>query len=367
MPEMDPSPGPSLGYCDDFDFTREWNPRLLPLPTRLILPKVHSYGGLIAIRLCLGLCEGGLLPGMTTRVSAAVGDRITSYEHLGLLATAITKMEGVGGLAGWRWIYVNSIGSILILEGLATVVASLIAAYILPADIESASFFTDEERSFALKRLRKGDVTISDGALTAEKDVAEVTMGHLPAVANAPDDIDGTERFELGEVVRGLVDIQTWLTGFAYFGLIVSLYSYSLFLPTIVSGLGYSGGAAQLHTVPPYIPAVALTVIVAVLSDRLRWRGPFILICLPLAAIGYILAITAKTNGTRYIAVFFMAAGVSILPNNGSGHYKKATTTALQLAIANAGTGSGFIATFAYTQGQYIFDNKDINFVYQEL
>jgi len=28
----------------------------------------------------------------------------------------------------------------------------------------------------------------------------------------------------------GVTEIQVWLTGFAYFGLIVSLYSYSLFL-----------------------------------------------------------------------------------------------------------------------------------------
>lgn len=38
--------------------------------------------------------------------------------------------------------------------------------------------------------------------------------------------------------------------------------------------------------VPPYVPATFLTVVVAVASDRLKWRGPFILICLPLAAIG---------------------------------------------------------------------------------
>ena len=29
--------------------------------------------------------------------------------------------------------------------------------------------------------------------------------------------------------------------------------------PTIIAGLGFSGGAAQLHTVPPYVPAVVLT------------------------------------------------------------------------------------------------------------
>ena len=96
---------------------------------------------------------------------------------------------------------------------------------------------------------------------------------------------------------------------------------------------------------------------------------------------GYLLAITADNNRTRYIAVFLMAAGVfvlfryfleltrwnqfsatqphhvfcrfrsmfiftsatdgncysSILPNNSSGYYKKASTTALQIVIANSG------------------------------
>lgn len=59
----------------------------------------------------------------------------------GLLATGIEKMDGVGGLAGWRWIF--------ILEGLITVLFAVIAALFLPADIGSASFFTEEEREFA--------------------------------------------------------------------------------------------------------------------------------------------------------------------------------------------------------------------------
>jgi len=147
------------------------------------------------------------------------------------------------------------------------------------------------------------------------------------------------------------------VTGVAYGGLIVSLYSFSLFLPTIVAGLGFTGKAAQLHTVPPYVPATVLTVVVAFLSDRLKWRGPFILICLPFSIAGYILAIVATNNAQRYGAVFLIAAGIypsgpailSILPNNGSGYYKRATTTALQLAVANAG---GFIATNIYTTDQ---------------
>ena len=66
---------------------------------------------------------------------------IHSYYSVGLLATAIIKMDGVGGLAGWRWIF--------ILEGIATVLIALISAVFLPADIETAKFFTEEERAFA--------------------------------------------------------------------------------------------------------------------------------------------------------------------------------------------------------------------------
>ncbi|KAF8974760.1 MFS transporter [Flammula alnicola] len=335
---------------------------------------VENFSGLVAIRIFLGLCEGGLLPGiilylstiykrheLQLRVGVFYASASLSGAFGGLLATVILKMDGVGGLAGWRWIY--------ILEGLATIICSIIAAYFLPETLAAASFFTEEERAFAIRRFELDGNTLARESspetpsptktiddVKGESDM-QVEHADVAKSLQALQKLQEEERFEWREVVRGLTDIQAWLTGFGYFGLLVSLYSYSLFLPTIVAGLGYTGSAAQLHTVPPYVPAAVLTVVIAFLSDRLKWRGPFILICLPFAIIGYILAITAENNRTRYIAVFFMATGVypsapsilSILPNNSSGHYKRATTTALQLAIANAG---GFVATFAYTPDQ---------------
>ena len=50
-------------------------------------------------------------------------------------------MDGIGGLAGWRWIF--------ILEGIATVFVALISTRLLPADLSSARFFTEEERAFS--------------------------------------------------------------------------------------------------------------------------------------------------------------------------------------------------------------------------
>ncbi|KDQ64484.1 hypothetical protein JAAARDRAFT_683874 [Jaapia argillacea MUCL 33604] len=317
---------------------------------------VNSFGSLVAVRFILGLLEGGLLPGiilylstiykrheLQLRVGIFYASASLSGAFGGILATGIVRMSGLAGLAGWRYIF--------ILEGIATVICGIIAMIFLPANIQSATFLTEEERSFAPPQIHSD----ADFEKKAEQETVEVT-DRCTSGALAEEE-EEEEIFEWREVIRGVTDVQVWLTAFAYLGLIVSLYSYSLFLPTIVAGLGYSGASAQIHTVPPYVPAVVLTVVVAYLSDRLKWRGPLILICLPLAIIGYIVAITTKTNTGRYAAVFLMAAGVypsgpcilTILPNNSSGHYKKATTTALQLAVANTG---GFIATFAYTADQ---------------
>ena len=50
----------------------------------------------------------------------------------------------------------------------------------------------------------------------------------------------------------------------------------------------------NLAPVPPYVPATFLTVVVAVASDKLKWRGPFILMFLPIAIAGKFLPTTAS-------------------------------------------------------------------------
>ncbi|KAJ7180067.1 MFS transporter [Mycena crocata] len=304
---------------------------------------VDNFGGLVALRMSLGLCEGGLLPGiilylstvykpheLQLRVGIFYASASLSGAFGGLLATAILNMDGIGNLAG-----------------LATVVSAIIAAYFLPESIAGANFLTEEEKEFALGRFHQVEALTSSTTVSpvvhSDAEKSDVYVTESPSPETKPIRMMD-EQFEWGEVIRGLTDFQAWVTGIAYLGLIVSLYSFSLFLPTIVAGLNYSGKQAQL-------------LVVAVLSDRLRWRGPFILICLPVAIAGYILAIAATTNAQRYGAVFMIASGVypsgpailSILPNNGSGYYKRATTTALQLAVANSG---GFIATNIYTVDQ---------------
>ncbi|KAH9938279.1 MFS general substrate transporter [Fomitopsis serialis] len=352
---------------------------------------VQDYSGLIAIRFFLGFCEGGLLPGiilylstiykrheLQTRVGIFYASASLSGAFGGLLATGIEKMDGIGGLAGWRWIF--------ILEGLITILFAVIAAVFLPADIGSAKFFTEEERDFALNRFREenniaASAPLSEpaqrinvaGAQLEKVDEVQVETLTTHSIAQSVNQED--EQFEWLEVVRGIKEPQVWMSALSYLGIIISLYSFSLFLPTIVAGLGYSGGQAQLtlylhmsllQSLQSWSQSQAIASAYAVhsfycsfpLQLPVRDRPHCSLISrFSASPIGYILAIVAKNNTQRYAAVFLIASGIypcgpcilSILPNNTAGHYKKATAVALQLAVANTG---GFVATFVYTNSQ---------------
>ncbi|KIJ56776.1 hypothetical protein M422DRAFT_22923 [Sphaerobolus stellatus SS14] len=334
---------------------------------------VQNLGGLIAIRLFLGVCEGGLLPGLilylsglykreelTLRIGVFYASASLSGAFGGLLASVITKMDGIGGLAGWRWIF--------IIEGLATVVVAGFTARLLPSDIQTAIFLTEQERAFALRRLKLShsfeySVTEEIDHLRStppagnylkenEEDLKLEIQPSLENISSVEEEV-----FEWREVRRGIFSIQAWLIGLSAMCNLITLLSFSLFLPTILTGLGFKGTEVQLRSVPPYIPAVFLIILVALLSDRFSLRGPAVMLCCPISLIGYIMILIAKTNAIRYIAVFFIAAGIypvappllALIANNSSGHYKRATTTALQAMLGNC---AGFIATFIYTSDQ---------------
>ena len=91
-------------------------------------------------------------------------------------------------------------------------------------------------------------------------------------------------------------------------------------------------------------------VLIAFISDRLRLRGVVMLFTLPIAIVGYAVIANVASAQVRFGMTCLMAIGMySSVPcvlvwnsNNSAGHYKRATTSALQLAIANCG---GFVAS----------------------
>ncbi|KAH8433580.1 putative MFS transporter [Aspergillus melleus] len=298
---------------------------------------VKNFGDFVAVRALLGAAEGGLLPGMVLYLSSFYrrGDlalRIGLFYTAaslsgafgGLLARGLAEIGPRGGLEGWRWI--------MIIEGLLTFVCGGLSYFGLPNSVETASFLTPEERLVARQRLNLDSPTVSEGSQT-----------------------DGQETMRWSEVRRGVFDLQMWLSATAYFAILSGLYSFGLFLPTIIDESGFATDAnqVQLWTVIPYAVAAILTVAVSFLSDRLKLRGTLMLFTLPIAIAGYGAIANIESPKAKYGMTFLMATGMyASVPcilvwnsNNSAGHYKRATTSAMQLAIANCG---GFVATFIY-------------------
>ena len=79
-----------------------------------------------------------------------------------------------------------------------------------------------------------------------------------------------------------------------------SIYSFSLFLPTIISGLGYTRVTAQLFTVPPNMVGFFSVLLGTYASDRFKARGPIMIVGCSLAIVGYIMLVAAQRPAVRY-------------------------------------------------------------------
>ncbi|KAF2114154.1 major facilitator superfamily domain-containing protein [Lophiotrema nucula] len=286
---------------------------------------VQNYTGLLIARTFLGVTEAGLFPGVAYYLTMWYCRHEMQYRQAlffsaasvagafsGLLAFGIAHMDGVGGLEGWRWIF--------ILEGILTVLVAILAYFCLYDFPETATFLTEEERAFVVYRLKYQ---------ASQKD-------HSVKVAQ-------DDTFEWKYVKAAFLDWQVWTNIWVYWGIVAPLYGISLFLPTIINNLGYTSSTAQLLTVPIYITASVLAIAVAYLSDRYGKRSPIILACLVIMAVGFIMCISTDTPGVVYAGVFIAACAlypafpgnITWLSNNVAGSTKRATAQAIQIAGGN--------------------------------
>jgi len=87
------------------------------------------------------------------------------------------------------------------------------------------------------------------------------------------------DKFSTKYFWHAITDWKIYVHMLITFGIYSPLYSFSLFLPTIISKLGYSAGKAQLMTAPPYIVACFFCILVNWLSDRQKQRGLYMIAC----------------------------------------------------------------------------------------
>ena len=130
-----------------------------------------------------------------------------------------------------------------------------------------------------------------------------------------------------------------------YFSCNVSFSSLPVFLPTILSEMGFTSIQAQGLSAPPYFLAFLLTIATTYIADRTQQRGLMIIALSIIGAIGYILLAVTSSTGPRYTGVFFAAAGIfpcigNILPwvlNNQGSDTKRGTGIAILNLIGQCG------------------------------
>ncbi|KAI5308774.1 hypothetical protein KEM55_004900, partial [Ascosphaera atra] len=254
----------------------------------------HDFSGFMAARFFLGACEAGLFPGVNYLLScwykrSEIGIRMAIFFSAaalagsfgGLLATAISKMEGLGGKPGWAWIF--------IIEGLATFVAGVISYWAVPGFPDDAAFLAMEDRLRVVYRLTKD---------------AQSSAKH--------------EEFDMKHFWDSMKDWKTWTSTIIYMGCDGPLYAFSLFLPTIINEIvsdsnlseGYTNTEAQLMSVPPYAVAAVATIAVGFIADRTKQRGICNMVFALIGIAGFIMLLASQKPHVKYAGTFLGALGI---------------------------------------------------------
>jgi len=110
------------------------------------------------LRFLLGVAEAGFFPGITfylaTWFPAEYRARMLAWFLVGIpLSTVVggpvsgllLQMDGYGGIAGWKWLF--------IIEGIPAALLGVAAFWVLPDGPEDATFLTDEERRLVRARI----------------------------------------------------------------------------------------------------------------------------------------------------------------------------------------------------------------------
>ncbi|MTD54627.1 MFS transporter [Amycolatopsis sp. RM579] len=287
---------------------------------------VQGEGSLITVRVLLGAAESGFLPGMllyltywfapARRGLISVIASLPLYAVIGtpLSAVIMQGTDGLGGLAGWRWMF--------IFEGLPSVLIGLLVLGWLIDRPERARWLTAEERA----------------ALRTE----------------VPAPTEDRPRIRLADLTARLRDVRL-LTFTVATGLLwVGFSALTAFLPLIIKGFAESYHTklslvqTGLITALVYLPAIAAALYWARHSDRHAERVWHSAAGALLAAVGVFVAINGHGLIVTLIGTVLLTAGIyaslSLMWQLPIGHLKPGPAVAVGIAFT---TTLGNLGSFA--------------------
>ncbi|CAG8899827.1 unnamed protein product [Penicillium egyptiacum] len=185
----------------------------------------------------------------------------------GILAYGFSRMHGLHGHAGWRWIF--------IMQGVLSFTVGLLC-WIFVVDFPDKAhkawgFLNERECAFILRRL--------------DRDRGDASP----------------EPFSLDKFLRPALDLKIWGFALIFFCLTTVAYAIAYFLPIILNeNMHFSLAASQCLNAPPYAFAGMLMVITSWAGDKYRVRAPILVLNCIITLVGLSLMGFATSSGVRY-------------------------------------------------------------------
>ncbi|KAK1970222.1 major facilitator superfamily transporter [Colletotrichum sublineola] len=248
---------------------------------------VKGYDQILVTRFLVGVFDAGLIPGcvflcslyyppthLQWRLGLITVANICSSIVGNFLAYAIANIKTTDNFKGWRWIF--------IIEGIITVVASLLCSVANVGPPNKAKFLTEEEKNIIKNSVESRSTSI--GAL--------------------------------GEWKLFLTNPLNYCWAALYCFTTTTAYSVSIFSPSFVKSFrpGLDDTEVQAQVVPIFVVAAVACLSTAYIADRLNHRSAFGLVGLVFTIIGYAVLRNDKVESSNVtmMALYFIALGTFI-------------------------------------------------------
>ncbi len=284
---------------------------------------IQNVTGFYSLRFALGVAEAGFTPGLVLYFSYWFPRRYRARAFALLFTTPLlapviggpisgglmTALNGMGGLAGWRWMF--------LLEGLPTVVLGFVCLLYLKAGPLQAPWLTQPEKDW------------------------------LAATLQAEEEADPAKQH--ASVKAFLTDGRLWALTAVYFFWSMSGYGILFWLPQIIgAATGLNPFEISLINAIPFLFAIAGLVLIGRRSDRTGIRKQPIVIF----AIGSGIALIAAASASSPLLGFVLICAAAFciwgqqavfwtLPST----YLTGASAAAGIALVNTGSAlGGFIS-----------------------
>jgi sugar phosphate permease len=271
---------------------------------------VRSAGEFMAARVLLGVAEAGFFPGMVLFFTywfpaserARTGALFMTASPVAViigapLSTWVMRLDGMGGLRGWQWLF--------LIEGLPAVILGIVVLAVLSDQPDDAGWLSSAERTWLKRRME-------------EDRAARKSAG------------DGT--------IDDLFTSRTlWLLCAVFFLNSIVNYAIFLWLPKLIKDVTkLEGFALAATTAIPFAVALGAMVFVGRASDRLGERRRFVAACALATAVGLVVALTFQRQ-TWALVLGFAIAQIGL--RSGAGVFWALPAELLGTAGAAAGIG----------------------------